>query len=85
MMQQGDPAVGAYLIINGHAEVILKTPVGPVIVATVGANEIVGEVGILGNAPRAWTVRAKDRVIALRIPREPFMRVVRNSRSLRSR
>ena len=30
-----------------------------------------------GNAPRAVTVRAKDRVIALRIPKEPFMRMVR--------
>ena len=30
-----------------------------------------------GNAPRAATVRAKDRVIALRIPKEPFMRMVR--------
>jgi CRP/FNR family cyclic AMP-dependent transcriptional regulator len=48
-----------------------------VIVATLGANEIVGELGILGNAPRAATVRAKDRLIALRISKEPFMRMVR--------
>ena len=33
--------------------------------------------GILGNVPRAATVRAKDRVIALRISKEPFMRMVR--------
>jgi CRP/FNR family transcriptional regulator, cyclic AMP receptor protein len=77
LMQQGDPADAAYLIIDGRAEVILETCSGPVIVATVGANEIVGEVGILGNMPRAASVRAKDRVIALRIPKEPFMRMVR--------
>jgi CRP-like cAMP-binding protein len=77
LMQQGDLADAAYLIIDGHAEVILETPSGPVIVATVGSNEIVGEVGILGNAPRAAAVRAKDRLIALRIPKEPFMRLVR--------
>jgi CRP/FNR family cyclic AMP-dependent transcriptional regulator len=77
LMQQGDLADAAYLIIDGHAEVILETPSGPVIVATVGSNEIVGEVGILGNAPRAATVRAKDRLIALRIPKEPFMRMLR--------
>jgi CRP/FNR family transcriptional regulator, cyclic AMP receptor protein len=46
-------------------------------VATLGANEIVGEMGILGNVPRAATVRAKDRLIALRISKEPFMRMVR--------
>jgi len=77
LMQQGDLADAAYLIIDGHAEVILETPSGPVIVATVGSNEIVDEVGILGNAPRAAAVRAKDRLIALRIPKEPFMRLVR--------
>jgi CRP-like cAMP-binding protein len=77
LMQQGDLADAAYLIIDGHAEVILETPSGPVIVATVGTTEIVGEVGILGNALRAATVRAKDRLIALRISKEPFMRMVR--------
>src|SRR5260370_6140180 len=77
LMRQGDPADAAYLIIDGHAEVILETPAGPVIVATLGANEIVGEMGILGNAPRAAAVRAKDRLIALRIPKEPFMPLAR--------
>ena len=77
LMRQGDLAGAAYLIVDGHAEVILETPDGPVIVATLGANKIVGEMGILGNAPRAATVRAKDRLIALRISKEPFMRMVR--------
>ena len=77
LMRQGDPADAAYLIIDGHAEVILETPSGPVIVATLGVNEVVGEMGILGDAPRAATVRAKDRLIALRIPKEPFMRMLR--------
>jgi len=77
LMQQGDLADAAYLIIDGHADVILETPAGPVIVATLGANEIVGDMGILGNVPRTATVRAKDRLIALRISKEPFMRMVR--------
>ena len=77
LMQQGDPADAAYLIVDGHADVILETPAGPVVVATLGANEIVGDMGILGNRPRAATVYAKDRVIALRIAKEPFMRMVR--------
>jgi len=77
LMRQGDPADAAYLIIDGHAEVILETPAGPVVVATLGANDFVGESGILGDAPRNATVCAKDRLIALRISKEPFMRMVR--------
>jgi CRP-like cAMP-binding protein len=77
LMQQGDPADAAYLIIDGHAEVILETPAGPVIVATLGANETVGEMAILGDVPRNATVCAKDRLIALRISKEPFLRMVR--------
>jgi CRP/FNR family transcriptional regulator, cyclic AMP receptor protein len=77
LVQQGDTADAAYLIIDGHAEVILETPAGPVVVATLGANETVGEMGILGDVPRNATVRAKDRVIVLRISKEPFMRMVR--------
>ena len=77
IVRQGDAADAAYLIIDGHAEVIAETPVGAVILATLGANETVGEMGILCNMPRNATVRAIDRVIALRISKEPFMRMVR--------
>jgi CRP/FNR family transcriptional regulator, cyclic AMP receptor protein len=55
----------------------VETPAGPVLVATNGPNELVGEMGILCDAPRNATVCAKDRVVALRISKEPFMRMVR--------
>jgi CRP-like cAMP-binding protein len=77
IVRQGDPADAAYLIIDGEAEVIAESPSGPVILATLGANEIVGEMGILCNMPRNATVRAKERLVALRISKEPFMRMVR--------
>ena len=82
VMRQGDPGDAAYLIIEGHAEVIAETTVGPVILATLGANDIVGEMAILCNRPRNATVRAKDRLIALRISKEPFMRMVREFPSM---
>jgi CRP/FNR family cyclic AMP-dependent transcriptional regulator len=82
LMQQGDSADAAYLIIEGHAEVILETNAGPVTVATLGPNVLVGESGILGDVPRNATVRAKDRLIALRISKEPFMRMVREFPSM---
>ena len=77
LFRQGDPADAAYLIVDGRANVIVETPGGPVIVAMLGANEIVGEIAILTNVPRTATVCAKDRLITLRIAKEPFMRMVR--------
>jgi CRP-like cAMP-binding protein len=77
LMRQGDPADAAYLIIDGEADVIVETQAGPVIVATLGANETVGEMAILGDVPRNATVCAKNRLVALRISKDLFMRMVR--------
>jgi CRP-like cAMP-binding protein len=77
LCQQGDKADAAYLIIEGEADIILESPAGPLTVATLGANEIVGEMGILSDAPRNATVRAKSRLVCLRIAKDPFMRMVR--------
>jgi CRP/FNR family cyclic AMP-dependent transcriptional regulator len=77
LFRQGDPGDAAYLIIDGHADVIVETPGGPVILATLGPNEIVGEMAILCNVPRTATICAKDRLVTLRISKEPFMRMVR--------
>jgi CRP-like cAMP-binding protein len=77
LFRQGDTADAAYLIIDGAAEVVLEGPAGPVIVATLGVNELVGEMAILCNAARNATVRARGRLVALRIAKDPFMRMVR--------
>ena len=77
LFRQGDQGDAAYLIIDGQAEVVLEGAAGPLVVATLGANDIVGEMAILCNAPRNATVRAKGRLVALRIAKEPFMRMVR--------
>jgi CRP-like cAMP-binding protein len=82
LFRQGDPGDAAYLIIDGEAEIILEGPGGPIMVATLGANEITGEMAILGGAPRSATVRAKGRLVTLRIPKEPFMRMVREFPSM---
>jgi CRP/FNR family cyclic AMP-dependent transcriptional regulator len=77
LFRQGDAGDAAYLILDGQAEVVLEGAAGPLIVATLGANDIVGDMAILTGAPRAATVRAKGRLVALRIAKDPFMRMVR--------
>jgi CRP/FNR family transcriptional regulator, cyclic AMP receptor protein len=82
VFRQGDQADAAYLIIEGEAEVVVNTPNGPMVLATLGANEIVGEMAILCNVPRTATIRAKGRLVALRIKKDPFMRMVREFPSM---
>jgi CRP/FNR family transcriptional regulator, cyclic AMP receptor protein len=77
LCRQGDPGDAAYLILDGQVDIVLEGPAGPVTVATLGVNEIVGEMAILTGAPRTATMRAKGRVICLRIAKDPFMRMVR--------
>jgi CRP-like cAMP-binding protein len=82
LFRQGDLGDAAYLIIAGEAEVTAETPAGPVLLATLGVNEFVGDMAILTNAPRNATVSAKSRLVALRISKEPFMRMVREFPSM---
>jgi CRP/FNR family transcriptional regulator, cyclic AMP receptor protein len=80
--RQGEAGDAAYLIIEGEADIVLEGPAGPVTVATLGANDLVGEMSILTSEPRNATVRAKGRLTALRIGKDPFMRMVREFPSM---
>jgi CRP/FNR family transcriptional regulator, cyclic AMP receptor protein len=75
LMQRGDPADCAYVILEGEAEVIGKTSAGEFVVAVTGVNACVGEMGVLTDAPRSATVRARGPVTALRITAEVFLRL----------
>jgi CRP/FNR family transcriptional regulator, cyclic AMP receptor protein len=77
LFRQGDRGDAAYLIIEGEADIIVETQSGPLTVATLGAHDIVGEMAILGEVPRTATVQAKTRLVALRLAKDPFMRMVR--------
>jgi CRP/FNR family cyclic AMP-dependent transcriptional regulator len=77
LFKQGDSADAAYLIIEGEADILVEMPTGPVTIATLGPNDILGEMAILCDVPRTATVRAKTRLVALRIAKEPFLRMVR--------
>ena len=58
LFSQGDPGDAAYIIINGEADIVVNTPGGPLVIATLKQNEIVGEIAILCDVPRTATVRA---------------------------
>lgn len=75
LMQQGERADSAYVILEGEVEVLVKTSTGEVPVAVQGKNAVMGEMGVICDAPRSATVRAKSPVRALKISGDVFLKL----------
>jgi CRP-like cAMP-binding protein len=73
---QGDAGDSAFIIVEGDADVIIDTQAGPMIVASVGRNDFVGEIALLCDVPRTATVTATTLVTAMRISKELFFQLV---------
>ena len=76
LFRQGDAGDAAYIIIEGEAEVLVSGASGPIQVAVLGRNEIVGEIAILCDVPRTATIRALQRLVCLRISKDLFLRLI---------
>jgi len=78
LFHQGDQGDAMYVILGGIADVLIDNDKGgQIAIAEMKKNNFVGEMAILGDVPRTATVQAKTRIVALRIAKEPFMRMVR--------
>ena len=76
LFQQGDAGEAAYIIVEGEADVTVDTPAGPLTVANVSRNDIIGEIAILCDVPRTATVTATSELVTLKITKDLFFRMV---------
>jgi CRP/FNR family transcriptional regulator, cyclic AMP receptor protein len=76
LFKQGDIGDAAYVIMEGEVDVIIDTARGPFAMARLGRNSLVGEIAILRDVRRTATVKASSRVVALRIAKDLFFRLV---------
>jgi CRP-like cAMP-binding protein len=68
IMRQGDPSDALHVITRGRVRVERDQAAGsPVVLAELGAGEVIGEMGLLDNAPRSATVTALDDTETLEI------------------
>ena len=74
--REGEVGDAAYILLEGEADVLVETEEGPVRVAHVARNDIVGEIAILCDVPRTATVQAATRVVTLRISKDGFFNLV---------
>ena len=76
LFEAGDAPDSAYVIMEGAVEIVAETEAGPVVEGVLGTNELFGELGVLTNSPRSATIRAQDRLVALRITDEMFLKLL---------
>lgn len=76
LFEHGDEGDAAYIIVEGQADIQVDTPTGPLTVAKVAKNDIVGEIAILCDVPRTATVMATSELTTLRITKDLFFRMV---------
>jgi CRP/FNR family transcriptional regulator, cyclic AMP receptor protein len=76
LFHEGDVGDAAYILLEGDADVMVRTPRGEMRVATLGQNDIVGEIAILCDVPRTATVVARERLVTLRVSKDGFFNLV---------
>lgn len=76
LFKQGDAGDAAFVIVDGTADVIVSTDKKDVVVASVGSNEIIGEISILCEIPRTATVRATSKLEVLKVKKEHFLGLI---------
>ncbi len=82
LFEEGDVADAAYFIVGGRVLATVRSESGDAPVAELGRGEVVGELGLLDDAPRSATVRAvRDTTLAV-FPTAVFEELVTRSPGL---
>jgi CRP-like cAMP-binding protein len=76
LCRQGEPGDAAYIVLDGTADVVVRSEQGAMKVAELGKYDIVGEIAILCNVPRTASVVATAPLVALRVSKDGFFNLV---------
>ncbi len=79
VFKSGDSANFAYVIMEGAVDVVTETETGPVVSVTLTQNQLIGELGLLNNAPRIATLIANGNLRAMKITADMFFRLLREN------
>ena len=85
VLREGEPADHFYMVIKGEAEATQRGPDGSqVLVSTFGPGDYFGEIGLLNDAPRTATVRAKTALEVMALDRAAFSRLMESSQATKA-
>ena len=65
VVQEGAPGRELYVVLDGHADVVKRTPDGETRIAGLGPGACFGEMALVGIMPRSATVRTRSPLRAL--------------------
>jgi len=75
IMREGAPGKFACVILEGEVDVFVGLPTEQILMATVGRNRIIGELGVFTDLPRTATVVARTYLVVVRIEQDSLMRL----------
>jgi thioredoxin reductase (NADPH) len=82
VVKEGDPADRFYMVIKGEAEASHREADGSqVVVNRFGPGDYFGEGGLLNDAPRTATVRAKTSLELMALDRDTFANLMKSSQT----
>ena len=76
LFNQGEMGDAAYIVLEGTADIVIDSTDGPLRVAQLSENEIIGEIAILCDIPRTATVVAANELTTLKITKDLFFRMI---------
>ncbi len=80
ILRAGEETDGLFIILSGRVKVLIPDEEGhEVILTMMGAQEFVGEMGLLDGLPSSATVEATEPCEMLRLPRTAFMSLLENN------
>ncbi len=79
VFNRGDSADFAYVIMQGAVDIVTETDAGPIVSGTLTQNQLIGELGLLNNAPRNATLVTNGTLRVMKITGDMFFRILREN------
>ncbi|HEY5739244.1 MAG TPA: Crp/Fnr family transcriptional regulator, partial [Gammaproteobacteria bacterium] len=68
-----------YVIMQGAVDIVTETDAGPIVSGTLTQNQLIGELGLLNNAPRNATLVTNGTLRVMKITGDMFFRILREN------
>lgn len=82
IFRQGDPEGYAYIILSGYVEIRVESANGSAKIATLGPQNLLGEISIIDGGPRSATAVAVNEVTCQKIKKYQMERIFGDDKSV---